>query len=113
MKKHNALKVVLVSMIVALVLSWIIPAAYFSTEFMGILSVAPATKVPIRLTNKNTIKSLVLIIGWYLCLLLFLVLYSSHYKECMNLSQSEAVPLQQKNLLHSRLRVDATLVLLR
>ena len=34
MKKHNALKVVLVSMIVALVLSWIIPAAYFSTEFM-------------------------------------------------------------------------------
>lgn len=34
MKRHNALKVVLVSMLVALVLSWIIPAAYFSSEFM-------------------------------------------------------------------------------
>ena len=34
MKKHNALKVVLVSLIVLLVLSWIFPAAYFSSEFM-------------------------------------------------------------------------------
>lgn len=34
MKKHNGLKVVLVSMLVALVLSWIIPAAYFSSEFL-------------------------------------------------------------------------------
>ena len=34
MKKHNALKVVLASLIVLLVLSWIFPAAYFSSEFM-------------------------------------------------------------------------------
>ncbi len=34
MKKHNALKVVLVSLVVLLVLSWIFPAAYFSSEFM-------------------------------------------------------------------------------
>ena len=34
MKKHNALKVVLVSLIILLVLSWIFPAAYFSSEFM-------------------------------------------------------------------------------
>ena len=34
MKKHNALKVVLASIIVLLVLSWVIPSAYFSSEFM-------------------------------------------------------------------------------
>ena len=34
MKKHNALKVVLVSLVLFLILSWIIPAAYFSGEFM-------------------------------------------------------------------------------
>lgn len=34
MKKHNALKVVLASLLVLLVLSWIFPAAYFSSEFM-------------------------------------------------------------------------------
>ena len=34
MKKHNALKVVLASLIVLLVLSWIFPAAYYSGQFM-------------------------------------------------------------------------------
>ena len=34
MKKHNALKVVLAAIIVLLVLSWVIPSAYFSSEFM-------------------------------------------------------------------------------
>ena len=34
MKKHNALKVVLASLIILLVLSWVFPAAYFSSEFM-------------------------------------------------------------------------------
>lgn len=34
MKKHNALKVVLISLLVVLVLSWIFPAAYFSGEYI-------------------------------------------------------------------------------
>ena len=34
MKKHNALKVVLVSLVLFLILSWIIPAAYYSGQFM-------------------------------------------------------------------------------
>ena len=34
MKKHNTLKVVLITMLVLLVLSWIFPAAYFSSEYI-------------------------------------------------------------------------------
>lgn len=34
MKKHNTLKVVLIALLVFLVLSWIFPAAYFSSEFV-------------------------------------------------------------------------------
>ena len=34
MKKHNALKVVLITLLVLLVLSWIFPAAYFSSEYL-------------------------------------------------------------------------------
>ena len=34
MKKHNALKVVLVSLVLFLILSWIFPAAYYSGQFM-------------------------------------------------------------------------------
>ena len=34
MKKHNTLKVVLVTLLVFLLLSWIFPAAYFSSEFV-------------------------------------------------------------------------------
>ena len=34
MKKHNALKVVLVSLVLFLILSWIIPAEYYSGQFM-------------------------------------------------------------------------------
>ena len=34
MKKHNIFKVVLISLIVVLVLSWIFPAAYFSSEYI-------------------------------------------------------------------------------
>ena len=34
MKKHNALKVVLVSLLLFLILSWIFPAAYYSGQFM-------------------------------------------------------------------------------
>ena len=34
MKKHNEFKVVLISMLVFLLLSWIFPAAYYSGEFV-------------------------------------------------------------------------------
>ena len=34
MKKHNTLKVVLITLLVFLVLSWIFPAAYFSSEYV-------------------------------------------------------------------------------
>lgn len=34
MKKHNTLKVVLITLLVLLVLSWIFPAAYFSSEYV-------------------------------------------------------------------------------
>ncbi len=34
MKKHNTFKVVLIALIVVLVLSWIFPAAYFSSEYV-------------------------------------------------------------------------------
>ena len=34
MKKHNTFKVVLITLIVLLVLSWIFPAAYFSGEYI-------------------------------------------------------------------------------
>ena len=35
MKKHNAVKVVLVTLLVVLLLSWILPAAYFSGEYVS------------------------------------------------------------------------------
>ena len=34
MKKHNTIKVVLITMLVFLVLSWILPAAYYSGEYI-------------------------------------------------------------------------------
>lgn len=35
MKKHNAVKVVLITLLVVLVLSWILPAAYYSGEYIS------------------------------------------------------------------------------
>lgn len=35
MRKHNAVKVVLITLLVLLVLSWIIPAAYYSSQFVS------------------------------------------------------------------------------
>ena len=35
MKKHNAVKVVLITLLVVLLLSWILPAAYYSGEYVS------------------------------------------------------------------------------
>ena len=35
MKKHNAVKVVLLTLVVLLVLSWILPAAYYSSQYVS------------------------------------------------------------------------------
>ena len=34
MKKHNAIKVVLITLVIFILLAWILPAAYFQTELV-------------------------------------------------------------------------------